>query len=93
MSKNIPTTVSHDDFLKALEPLLELLGVGANEIYRGIHITSAGRGADAVALIDLTMVARAEGDDAEVPTGIRLANPPQEHEFAELGYCVTVEVI
>jgi hypothetical protein len=92
MSKNIPATVSHDDFLQALEPLLELLGVGATEIY-DIHVTPAGRGADAETLISLTVVARAEGDDAQVPTGIRLANPPQKHEWAELGYRVTVEVI
>lgn len=92
MSDRIPTTVRHDDFLVAIKPLLDLLGVSANEITTDIHITGSTRDAAVLNRISLVVMARRrDGDDADYPEGVHIADPPQE--FAELAHLVVVEVV
>ena len=88
----IPTVVKHDDFLAAVKPLLDLIGVASpDEVYTDIHITGTGRGAHALSRISCAVAARREGDAGDRPKGVVLAERPQE--YAELAYCVVVEVV
>jgi len=91
MSHRIPTTVRHEDFLAAVKPLLDLVGVTANEIATDIHITGATRGDVSLERISLTVFARKADDESDRPAGVHIADPPQE--FAELGHHVVVEVV
>ena len=86
----IPETVSHDDFLVAVKPLLDLLGVTDKEIYTDIHITDSGA-PDELCRVTMNVIARKHGDDGDHPEGVHLAEAPQE--YAELAWPVTVKVV
>jgi hypothetical protein len=87
MSHRIPDSVTSEDFLEALQPLLDLLGVTAAEVSGNGFIINESR-------IHFTVAARGEGDDHEFPTGLNrvagVAEAPQE--FLTLVWPVTVEV-
>lgn len=91
MPNQVPTTVTQEEFLAAIKPLCDLVGVSVNEIYCDIHIVGAPQKSAAFARISMAVVARAADDDRDRPDGVHLADAPQEH--AELAYPVYVDVI
>lgn len=79
----IPTSVTCDAYLEAIKPLLDLLGVTAENVHVPVVI-------DAEA-ITLSVPARRLDEDTEGRIqGIALADAPQD--FAHLAYHVKVEI-
>lgn len=91
MPKQVPPTVAHSDFVTAITPLLDLLGVTADDVYMDIHIASVPQSAPAFARISMAVAAGKADDDRGRPAGVSLADAPQEH--AELAYTVYTDVI
>lgn len=95
MSGRIPLTVSREDYLAALQPLLDLLNVTPEEVFAsGLHITDRH--------IRFTVVALPQGGEPgglvrdgvrRIPVGIKTDTHPQGDEFAELGFFVDVEIL
>ena len=90
MSNAIPESVTHDDFLTAIKPLLDLLGVTDKEIYTDLHIVGSSA-PDEVCRVTTNVVARGSGDGSDFPAGVHLAEAPQDN--AELAWPVTVKVV
>lgn len=78
----IPTAVSRDDFLEALQPLLSMLQIGNGETADWLHYAH-GR-------LTLNVAARKAGDDSDHPDGVALDESPQED--AQLYHQIVVEV-
>lgn len=91
MQFRVPTTVKHEDFLAAIKPLLDLLGVTADEIHNEVHISGAGRDSKAFTRISMSVVARHTDDDNQRPDGTAPFEALQE--YGELSQLVVVEVI
>jgi hypothetical protein len=72
-------TIKHSDYLVAIQPLLDLIGIASNEIMASVHITPSD--GMAVANIDLLVAARAVDDAGERPRFVRNAEgllPPAD---------------
>ncbi len=78
----IPNSITQDEFLKALEPLLDRLNVTAEEVTGDLLITPD--------VIRFGVVAREVGDDRKIPGGFTLESRPQE--FAELVHGCVVSI-
>lgn len=89
--RQVPETVTFDDFQEAVKPLLTLLGVTADEVLCDLHITDAGGEHEATNRIDFQLVARRAGDTSEFPAGTTLESAPQPN--TELVWPCTVRVV
>lgn len=80
----IPNEVSREDYLAAVKPLLDLLGVDANEVFIPIVITESD--------VTMSVVAREKGDEesAYPRESIELADRPQD--FASLAHHIVVKI-
>ena len=80
----IPSTVTHDEFLAAIQPLCDLLNVSPYEIYRDIHISSPSKAEDGTLLrISFNVTA----PEATIPPTTRYG------EWAEVSVHCSVDVI
>lgn len=84
----IPLSVKHSDLMAALQPLYDLLGTSARNIYDEPGITIRGD------LIEFNVPDSHESDPRGVAKGVRAVDHPQgDGSFAEQVHYVRVEVL
>jgi hypothetical protein len=84
----IPTVVSHDAWLAAMEPLFALLNVSPGEMVGDLNMVTTPEGHE----IRFNVVARADGDDSDLPPGFVVDGHPND-EHAVWEHRVNVAVI
>lgn len=67
MPRVIPEEVTHEEFMEAIKPLLDLLQVTAHEIMNDIHIGHGG--GEALSMISFSLVPHVGEPEGEYPEG------------------------
>lgn len=83
MTARIPMSITHTDFVAAMTPLLDLLGVSDGEIVGDIRIIAVDRTTDdALFQIRFDIVAPpADAPSSRIPDAVPVASHPQDDEF------------